>query len=583
MWRRVNIPLPSLSICNSHDQDKALMNEIYFFAEKIQEINKELGVSVASGFLESAQEHLDNLSRNDGLAVDIYHAQNTGAAIKKRIRDWEASGDISIRVVDRENFGARSIQSASPAIAICFLDEAEHQAPSIVRYITNMDDQYKMVVIMDEMPEPEAAVAFAKSLGSRIRTRIINSAETTDLPLGKLLPEYLPQTQLPALKSLGRLNQVQPVLTLLQQVFQTENKIAQTRKQLSAQSQLISRKDEQALNNSELANTVRLAIQKFSNDMDKSFRSKYEELNKPVSGNFSKEVLKLSEELKDFKRENRADKDERVEIKLEDAYQKMFVDSVKNTIRSEMKKDSEFLTRSYDELLSRVNQLLTGKNMTALSVQKDLLSFPDPKNSITSYCQFNRQYKSELIKKGMMEYFVALRDYTGIIMVATGLLGPLTIVASISENGFLKHLSDLVKFGMAGIAIVLIVYGVYDLRTRIPRKREEEFEKEVEKGREFVQNEGKRMFNEVSRDWISGSINWVKEASQAITNSFEKQTRDAQQAKLNLVTQDKIQQQRYQASVDAQLRSLVTAERMKDTLATRYRDLYADAEKKLNI
>jgi len=333
----------------------------------------------------------------------------------------------------------------------------------------------------------------------------------------------------------------------------------------------------------DLANNIRQAIQKFSNDMDKSLRSKYEEFNKPVTGYYTKHVAELAEQLTDFKRTTVAEKDEKEEIKLTDDYQDLFLGSVKKKVGSEMKKDAEFLTTSVNELLNRVNNILASKNISPISIDSDIVEFPSIGKSITPYCQFSKVYKSEMMKKGTTEYFVALRDYTGVIMVATGLLAPLTIIAGLEskEMPFLQTFSRGIKLTMACITIVLIIYGAFDLRKKIPLKRKEEFIREVEKAREFVLNEGKRIGNEVSRDWVTATGSWTKDISQLVASAFEKRMKDTQQNKAGAINQDKAQQQRRQQNIDAQQRSITNADRIKDALNNKLRDMYQEAEKKI--
>jgi len=185
------------------------------------------------------------------------------------------------------------------------------------------------------------------------------------------------------------------------------------------------------------------------------------------------------------------------------------------------------------------------------------------------------------MKRGIMEYFVALRDYTGVIMVATGLLAPLTIIANISESGFLKHLSNAVKLGMAGITIFLIFYGIYDLRKRIPKKRVEEYDREVFKAKELLLSEGKRMVSESARDWSGSISNWIRDASLLITNAAEKNLKESQMRKQAQLNKDKIQLQKQQQNLEQQSRNLQVAEKIKDGLVSKWREWSMEFDKVL--
>jgi hypothetical protein len=140
-------------------------------------------------------------------------------------------------------------------------------------------------------------------------------------------------------------------------------------------------------------------------------------------------------------------------------------------------------------------------------------------------------------------------------------------------------MNKYIKLSTAFIAISLIVYGVYDLRRRIPRKREEEFKRELSKAKELLLSESKRMYSESARDWCSNIAQWIKEISQNITNQVDRNVRMLQSVKTQKMNQERLQQQKQQQSIDLLQRNIQTAERIKDQLATRFRDMASEATK----
>ena len=217
------------------------------------------------------------------------------------------------------------------------------------------------------------------------------------------------------------------------------------RRLLGSQNQTITRKEEQSVNQIELLNNIRQILSRYTMDLEKNLRLKYDELNKPVTGEISKLLQSLTNQLTDFERVDVAEKSEKVEIRISSDYEHLFLSSVKEKLSEHLNKDAAFVKVATDEVVNRINQLLSSRDMLPVSLQSELLEFPAYRSSMKPYLLFSREFRSELMKKGITEYFVALRDYTGVIMVATGLLAPLTIIANISEIGFLKHLNNVVS------------------------------------------------------------------------------------------------------------------------------------------
>jgi len=560
------------------------MNELIYFSDKLADINKEMGISSASGFLETCQSHLAELCYKNELNVDIITAINPTAEVRSVINNFNKSfSGIIPNIINKQNGFSKSITSSFATIAICLIDnewESDNATEALLHLIK---DQYKITLLINYLPSDTVAKQFSTSLGYKNSCKIIDAHFVGEKTIPEIIQEIYSPEKIKILVKLCQLNAVKPILTIINQVFQTENKTLQVRKLISIQNQQISRKEEYGSNTIELTNAVRQAIQKYSMEIDKNIKIKFEEFNKPITGGLSKVLQMLSNELTDFQRIDVAEKSEKVEIKLTPKFEDQYFKAIKNNIAEEMQKDKIYIKTATAELINRVNSLLDARKMPQIDVSKELIEFPNYKNSIQPYLQFNREFKSELIKKGTIEYFVALRDYTGIIMVATGLLAPLTIIANLSENGFLKHLSNGIKFGMAGITLFLIIYGVYDLRTRIPKKRKEEFDRELSKGKEFVVGEGKRISNDISRDWTNAVGNWTREISQIISASTEKVFKDIQTAKLDQMNKEKAQQQRQQQSADMMQRNLSNAEKVKDIMVNKLRDLINETEKSITL
>lgn len=557
------------------------MNEWLFFSERVHEINKELGVSSCSGFLEETALRMKAATAMETLPVDVVCAASPVAEVRKLLEQWKSEGGVELTVLSGLALQARSINRPFAAVACIFLDE-ELQNSLEVSFLTQLlKERYKLVWIVNFLPSEITAAAIRQELGFATETLVLPSVELVGASLLGSINSRYPESKLQALKRMACLNAVKPVIEILNQLFQNENKAIQVRRLLGSQSQVLIRKDEQGAAQLDWMNQLRQQIMKYSGELEKNLKLKYEEMGKPNTGTFSRQLQELSQAVKDFERTEMAEKSEKEDIRLKAADEQYFLQSIKNNLSESMKLDASFAEEATRELVDRLNNSLIARNLPPVNPLAEMQPFPSYKNSIRPFIQFNREFRGELMKRGITEYFVALRDYTGVIMVATGLLAPLTIIANISESGFLKHLSNGVKFGMAAITLFLIVYGVFDLRKRIPRKRVEEFEREMQKASEYLLTEGKRIYSDITRDWANAFSNWIKDTAAIINAAYERAMKETQMQKQEQLQKERQAQQRQQQNVEAQQRNITSAERVKDLMANRWREWVMETEKSL--
>jgi predicted MPP superfamily phosphohydrolase len=568
------------------------MRDLLFVPETLDNIIKELGVSNYSGFLEATNRKVKKITSHSIFHMDAfmqpYAPQKIQDLAKKLESTANASGNYFLHFKKDAQSSVKVFEQIFPAVAIVFFDDTLNNDDALKNKLKQLTAQYKVVLFLNFFADENAAKEISRELGYAVKTFIINGNDCEGkTPEEVLKTVVLENEKLEKLKKLSYINSIKPLFSFLGDVFASENKIVQTRKLLNSQNMQITKKEEQGANTSEVVSNIRQLMQKTTADIDKNFKLKYEDLNKPNIGKFSVVSQEQSHQLHEFDKAVLAEKSERVSVTINKDFQDKFVKSISKNITGELGKDENFIKSSLDEMLVKINQQLQTKGIEAIKKEDVYIPFPEQKKVIESYCYMSKQYSGELVKKGATEYFIALRDYIGVMMVATGLLAPLNLIASLSDEhssfGWLKQFSSGIKIATALLTLSLIIYGIYDLRKRIPQKREEEFEREIGKARELLFGESKRMFNESSRDWLTSISNWVKEISQNITFQLEKNIKNLQTAKVSQMNNEKQQQQRQQQSIDLFQRNIQSAERMKEMLQNRFRDFTNETEKDLRF
>ncbi|QCR21557.1 hypothetical protein [Pontibacter sp. SGAir0037] len=562
------------------------MREILSVADRIEDLSREIPVSSYSGFLEETNFKIKKLAAQDAFFIDVFRSMNAFGECKKIIKQLEESSVNSgfvLNVRDENNCNIKIFEEVLPSVALVFLDEEMQQSGILRQHFRKSDEQYKLVLLVNLLEDERNLRDFSRLFGYRSKVITLTAADFTDKSIVEVLKSQVEVPVLDKLKKMSYLNSIKPVFSFLGEILSAESKSANTRKLLNNQNTQITRKEEQSLNTSELTSGLRQLIQKSASEFEKNYKLKYEDLNKPITGKFSTVAIEETNRLKDFNKKSLAEKSEKVETSIDPAFTEQFLKTIGTTIRTELGKDEAFIKSSFEDLLSQVNAQLRSKGIQPLKSDEIFPPFPDKDRTLQSFCYINRAYVGEIIKKGAMEYFVALRDYTGLIMVVGGLLAPLTIVASASDSGIFKEIANWVRGTTAAISLSMILYGVVDLRKRIPKKREEEFQRELGKAKETLQQESKRIFNESSRDWTGNIANWIKDTTQNINAQIERNIKNLMSQKAAQMNQEKLQQQKQQQTIDIWLRGIQSAERVRDQITTRYRDIVAETERELKF
>ena len=233
-------------------------------------------------------------------------------------------------------------------------------------------------------------------------------------------------------------------------------------------------------------------------------------------------------------------------------------------------------------MLEQINSILVADGLRKIDPANIYAQEPDASLPAESHFHIQRKYTGEITKDGMMQYFIALRDYTGMIMVLVGILAPLTLIATTPDApegsllSFINVLAVEVKKFRAFITFItailvagMLFYGFFDLRRRIPKKRVEERERDLQKAREAMEQEGRRMFNDASRDWVTQLGTYVRDLTTSINAEIEQAIRtktikagEEQEEKRRKVAMA-------QASVEARLKSVAQLERKIEPLLRR--------------
>jgi hypothetical protein len=453
-------------------------------------------------------------------------------------------------------------------------------------FIQNVS-QYAIVLLLNYTSNDKITSGIKKIYRGKLFCieMIENPSESMEVILNETLTTEIKQNLLDK----SSVNTIYPLLVLTKELVQQEQNLATVRKNINSQMTNIIRKDETSSNINDVFSSVKTQIQYWNTDTEKIIKAKYEELNKPITGKYSDYNAKLVNQIVELEKSESAEKSEKLNSSLSNDYLINVEKSVRNKLTNDFTNDYNLIVSSIEGTIQNINKLLVKRSIITNEKQGiflDYTRFPDPTKTVSNYTSFTKYYSGEFIKEGIMEYFIALREYTGLIMVVVGLLAPLNMISSASDLDFLKSYAEslknfnkIIKVITAVVTIGMIFFGFYELRKAIPKRRKENFDRELRKAKETIQAEVKRMFNDSSKDWQSNLSQWLREVSGQLQQELEKKIREYnenQQQKINL---DKVKLQKMNQSFDTNSKRVSNAERMIDNLLRSHKDAVNDIEK----
>ena len=554
-------------------------------ADQLESFSKELGVSSYAGFLEETNRSIRAMATQNVFLIDVFSNSNPTPATAKLMGDLigqAPASEFQFKKIDEKTRQIRVFDQLQSSVVFIFVDETFLAGNDLLSMI-KQNEQYRFAFIINCSQDEKLTESVTRQLGYRVKSVVLKAEDLDGKKIDEILVMLIDAQQLDKLKRYNYLQTVKPIFGFMREIVDAESRAANTRKLLNTQNANITRKDEQGMNISDFVQNIRQLMQKNSQDLEKNFKIKYEDLNKPNTGKFSMMAQERVSLLEDFDRTELAEKSEKVQTTIAPKFQEEFLQMISKASNKELGKDEEFIKISFEDLISKINLQLKSKNIKPILSEEVYIPFPDKTRTITSFCYYNRPYVGEIIKKGAMEYFVALRDYTGLIMVVGGLLAPLSIVASASDSGIFKYIATWVKASTAAISLLMIFYGIYDLRKRIPLKRKEEFERELTKAKDTLTQESKRMFSETSRDWLVNVSNWIRDVSVNISTAIDRNVKEMQSNKMGQMNNEKVQQQKLQTTLENMSRGIQNADRLRDTMQNRHRDMVSEFEKELKF
>lgn len=554
--------------------------------EQIEVIQKEVGLFSGSPFIENALTQIDLLAANSKATADIFLSAAARVLVDENCLKQLSDLDVEIFSTDSQLGCVTGLRKAVSAVFVCLEEEvpaALNQQPIWSFFESHATDYIKCrVLVIGNASEDRNAFQgiqnFDANLMEVIKIECLQNLVTgfSDLSTAALMR----QTEM------FKIAAAAPVVDRIKNLVASELSSLTLRRQIIASEQERSRRSEQT-RDGDVQSSIRSVLQKNFQDTDRLFRQKYEELCRQNVGSLAKLIDTHAESMSGdhIIKVDKAANFEKYEAQIDPNFLNAGVDKLRRGFALEINKDRTYINNLSTETEASVENILRQSGIENASLGSMVKPHLEMEKMDQSHFFISKTYKGELTKPGVMEYFGALRDYTGLIMVIIGILAPLTMLATAPDadpgsmlgfiNSISKELKDVrayIQFFSIVLIFGMLIYGVFDLRKRIPNKRKQELENEILQARDFTKEQLTRLLNEAHRDWTAVLSQYVKDYSQALQTEADLLVKKRMSGIAEIAAERRRLSQLEQVSVEHKLKTFTGVERSLESFYRRFQD-----------
>ncbi|MEI6765323.1 MAG: hypothetical protein WCM76_06750 [Bacteroidota bacterium] len=311
------------------------------------------------------------------------------------------------------------------------------------------------------------------------------------------------QTNLTDLSAICSLNNISSYLGMY-----IEQDIAEIQtKKMSLQQQIgISQKQNEDRNiQSDIIQNVKNQTQLVFNDFEKGVKRHLDENFRTKTGRLWYATETSLDELAALDSEKKA---KRHEFVIPPLFENNFLNNLYQHLNDHCAKDISSMSDMYDSFSLKMEEDLGKSNIAVVPYYFKHLTDDSYRKILDSTVRIDRPYKSELRRMGGYEYFMAIRRYQMIFFMMFSTFG----------LSFIRGMLEI----MIPLTIILLVIGGYFVFKTVKKEKDEMAVKELDKAKESLLNETKRMFSDVQREWPSVITEHQREQMQAYIAHIER-------------------------------------------------------------
>ncbi len=298
---------------------------------------------------------------------------------------------------------------------------------------------------------------------------------------------------------------------------------------------------------SEVIAEVQTRLQRTFGEFERGVRERLADLTAPAAGALCSTADAIIASVSALEEEERH---RSVAVRLRPDDQRMLLTAMRDCMRAHFSEDLRSL-RDLNAMSARdVEQTLESAGIPALAIQQMHLAESRLTRLIDNVARLDRAFRGELPKPGMHEYIDQVKKYQAVVVGLLSAVG----------------LSGVPMFRRVTIPLsaVLLTAGLLSLPRVIRRERSANHEREVEKARDLLRDEVRRIALEAERAWNAAIAEVSREAQLSILGRVESAARESHVRRSAEISDERGRVQRQLQGLETAERQLAAARRSRD-------------------
>ena len=302
----------------------------------------------------------------------------------------------------------------------------------------------------------------------------------------------------------------------------------------------------------EVVGDVRSRLQRHFSDFARGLDDRLQSLLAAPNGTLFQEV---EEQLAAMPALTREDRLKTTSTRVSPEFEEELLETVHARALAHGSRDLVAMRDMFRLVQTEVEQLLATHGGPPIVLQLQYLTDDRLRKLLDMQVLLQRRYPGELPRAGFFEYVMIARRYQMVFFMFFSAFG-------------LSFLRTYREF-MIPTAILLLSFGAINVINSVRRERTESLEREMEKAREMLRADLRRMFSEVQRGWTATVAQHLSDQVPLVVGQVESALRESAGRRGEAASEDRQRLQR-------QLQGLETSERRLQSVS-KARDLVANA------
>lgn len=449
------------------------------------------------------------------LSEDLDASILAGAVTRgTEVRTLVDEGRCVIRIFPAAKAPAQKGAKPRPAVLVWLSAEGATQAPPL---LDDLLDDRPLVMMLRSAADSTADAKLAERAAHRPWL-------CESIPMSGLAPGGLKQRlesggpELSALlRTYAALYGIETAAEALKLVIEQEQRTIRV-KRATAQ-QKTAKLQMTAGNVAEVVAEIRVRMQRTLADFEKSVQEGVAELFLPQIGSLSQKVEERLGQIVDLER-TLGEKSIQLRVKPSDESDllRLISEGIHNRANADLRSFRDVL-----ELISNdVDRTLASVGAPPVVLRHSQVPDSRINRVLDSAIRIEHVYRGEQPRQGWQEFYQEARKSSA--LMTSAVTTPLTLISTALPA---KVRTDAVML-TGGLTVLFWFVGGYQVWRSLPRERAEAVAREVERAREVLRGEARRMFSEAERGWTSAISDALRDEQSTVLLQFEAATREGQ-------------------------------------------------------